>query len=282
MKLLNLEISSLAILQIGIGAFFIFVYSLLISFREPIAHQASDSQMILLTALLVQHVKGKTLDEITQADEKTRQDQGYNLRWFAHLFQEFQEKGQLPGIRTYEESTASILLQHAGFVFAAPIVAIGGLANDLYERRDYRAYRIVHTEVRKNYVAKEFLMLVGCLAYIGLAWVVRSSSIPGRLPISYVVLALTLPGLVATIIDFLLIVWSQSSWKGYWQDQLFRLMASAAKDNNHDLFNRCVILRREISSEPNIPIPGDLAAYAVLFSFIQAGLVWVSRNTAWL
>jgi len=82
-------------------------------------------------------------------------------------------------------------------------------------------------------------------------------------------------GIVFSILNVSLFILWQQSWKDYWQNKHLEVMALAEREANHDLFNRAMIFKDYIESQPDIPIPGNLTLYAVVYSGIQFLLLWI-------
>jgi hypothetical protein len=65
------------------------------------------------------------------------------------------------------------------------------------------------------------------------------------------------------------LILEQQRWKRFWQETFLGVMAKAERKDDHDLFNRALLLHNYIDSQPNTPVPGSLGFYAVLYSTVQ-------------
>jgi hypothetical protein len=93
----------------------------------------------------------------------------------------------------------------------------------------------------------------------------------------YAAAALLSLSITLTLAGLFLLVWWHVAWKDFWQEKLLEVMALAGKRGDHDLFNRAMFLRNYIESQPDIPVPGSLGFYAVVYSGVQ-GLLLLASN----
>jgi hypothetical protein len=274
------QVDLLLLLQIIVTAALVTLYLSLNSARESDHFRNSDTETILLVSFLFDHSKKYSdLAELTKADSSIMEDSTTHIHRFEGYFTNYREKGELPP----EDYPGSSMLQSLVLILLGPFSSILLLIFYFLEARGRKFYRIEHTDYRKNLLSKDCIILFGSLIYLLVAITLLSNSgswgwrILGIIILIFAVLgtAVTLGGL------FILTRW-QYEWKSFWQGELHEMMASASKSGNHDLFNRAIILRREINSEPDVPIPGALQFYVVTYSIVQVLLVWLSRNVSWL
>src|SRR5438874_5355408 len=83
------------------------------------------------------------------------------------------------------------------------------------------------------------------------------------------VAALSAVAVVLGLITLGVIALRQQRWKMFWQEQLFDISASAEKAGDNSLYLRAMLLQGSVNAEPNLPIPGTLAAYAAAYGTIQ-------------
>jgi hypothetical protein len=279
----NLRLDLLLVLQIVSTAVLIFLYALFVSFREHIADRESESKTILLLDFYFQNTESATLLELVEAEDKElpERDYAYHLKFIQTRYDKYRDTGQLPTPDMYHPTPFldNILL----FFAAAPLWSLFTLVFLTMQARAYRVYRIQYTDIRTSYVSKLALSAFGNLVYLLIA---LELLLPLRNDLvhalSITLVALNLLGLFAAIATIMLLTWWQVSWKSYWQDALLQILATASHRSDHDVFNRALILTREIKLEPDIPIPGTLGAYVVVYSAVQVVLVWISNNVSWL
>jgi hypothetical protein len=281
MNILGVQISLLMFLQIVVTIALVFIYAFLISTREAAARQSSDAQTILLITFVEKNLRNLGLEDIVELDQeslaKSTDEDIANIRKRLSMFRDY---SRLPRISDY---SGPDLLLNILLVLIAPIVSVAAILSEAIDEHKYKIHRVTQTDMRKNLSAKFFLLFSGSLGYLLFALMVILP-VPNEWLhiIAATLAALAATGILCSILGFLLLVWQQYSWKGYWQDKLFEVMATAAEKADHDLFNRSTLIRTEISSQPDIPIPGALAAYVVLFSIVQTLLIWISDRITWL
>jgi len=279
-RILGIDVDPLVFLQVMVTIVIILLFSFFVSTKEASSERTSDARMVLLVSFIAEHTEGglalKDVVEVPEEDLVNSED----LKWFKRHLEDFQKKGTLPSVDQYEGSPP---LHNVGAILVSPIFGLAALGMEASNKIKFKEHRIQHTEARKDLSAKYFLLFSGCLGYLLLALVVMLPSPIGAVRIAgYVLAVLSSLGLLATMLGFLLVVRQQYSWKEYWQDRLLVVLASAARRSDHDLFNRSSLVRREIAEEPDIPIPGALTAYALLFSIIQTLIIWISNRVTWL
>lgn len=268
-------------LQIVVTIALVFIYAFLISTREAAAHQSSDAQTILLITFVEKNLRNVSLKDIVELDQeslaKNTDEDIANIRRRLSMFRDY---SRLPRINDY---SGPDLLLNMLLVLIAPVFSVAAIASEAIDEHKYKIHRVMHTDMRKNLSAKFFLLFSGSLGYLLFALMVILPVPNEWLHIVAATLAaLAATGILCSILGFLLLVWQQYSWKSYWQDKLFEVMAIATEKADHDLFNRSTLIRTEISSQPDIPIPGALTAYVVLFSIVQTLLIWISDRVTWL
>jgi hypothetical protein len=55
-------------------------------------------------------------------------------------------------------------------------------------------------------------------------------------------------------------------------------MALAARDSNHDLFNRALFLKNDVESHPDLPIPGKLSLDTTAYLIVQVAILFFSKT----
>ena len=200
------------------------------------------------------------------ADDKTNE-----LFKISRNLEQFNLSGELPTLGHVGKSS---LLENLLAMVFAPIASPAFFIVSLSEVKQYRLHRIVHTEWRKDDISKFAIMLSSNLLLLGVAilFIISRSPLWG-----YIIITVTGLGIVAAIAEIAVAVWGQNYWKDFWQIRLLEVMAVAGKQDNHDLFNRAMILKGYVESQPDIPIPGNLGFYGLIYSGIQAILLILSK-----
>jgi hypothetical protein len=277
-NILGQQIDLLFLLQVSVTVVLLFSYSTLRAIVFTSSAQSSDAQTILLLDFVLGHSKDSQSFKDYLGVEEDVLKEG-KASWISLCLQRYQQQDKLPSLDDYG-SIADEVKSATWIIVVSPLIAIFFLFYTIMEERKQKVQIINHTGRRKNDSAAAFSLFFACLGYLLLAlWVLSKD--PGRWVgvLMTVLVALNSIGVVFGLGTLLLLIRQQYLWKSHWQEELFKIMASAKKD--HDLFNRCLILRREIASEPDIPIPGAVTTYVVLFSIIQTILVWVSNRVSW-
>jgi hypothetical protein len=59
-------------------------------------------------------------------------------------------------------------------------------------------------------------------------------------------------------------------------------MLHSSIEKNHDLFNRALMLKGQVETAPNVPLPSALKFSALVYTGLQLVIVWLSRNVSWI
>jgi hypothetical protein len=273
MNILGFNIQLLLLLQLLFTATVITIYAVLTSMQEAKARQLSDSHMIILIDFVTKHhPELKTIFQITESKREDSGGSGTEVYWRIKRFQDFESSGDLPSLDDYNQSS---IFENLILMFFAPLLSPIFAIWFFYEERKYKLQRLVHTEYRKNMFSKGIIFLSMNLLALSTALLLI---IPKTRFWGYPILILTSISAGASIIAIAANIWWQLNWKDFWLDKLLEVIGTASKQNNHDLFNRAMILNGYISSQPDIPIPGSLGFYAIVYSGVQ-GLLVIVFNT---
>lgn len=268
--ILGYSVDQVTALQIGVTVVIVFTYLVATSLREQQADHKSDCWMVIVVAFLIHHHPQITkLDDVVGVDPAGATT-GEELGHFSTRLDNYLATGALPSFANAAETT---VLEHLLFILGAPVLTIAGFAVLREEGR--RTYKIRHTDIRKNYLSKMAVGIIGCLGYIWIAalledWNRTTAMIVGGLGVL---------GIIGGIAGALRLVRDQQGWKAYWNDRFVEVLAIADKNNDHDCFNRALLLNHTIDREPDLPVPGQLAFYTAIYSGVQAlivfGLPWL-------
>ncbi len=140
-------------------------------------------------------------------------------------------------------------------------------------------YVPLHTDDRRADISTWFVALASTLIYLALpmwmftVWHGRLAAIvcDTLTVLLFITVLFAVAGITAEVRQ-------QVRWKDYWQEKLQTVMGHANATHNHDVFNRALLLSREVRAEPNLPIPGTLATYATFYGAVQAVILWTSHH----
>jgi hypothetical protein len=272
MKIFNFHIELILALQFLTTAIVITVYAVVTSLQEAKADYLNECHMVLMVSFVLDnHPRIRTLLELAEAKQEHLDDSITQINSLAKRLTKFREVGDLPSESSFEGSNLRDNL------LAMLIAPFAGIAMTLFffaEEKQYRLSRIQHTEIRKNIFSKfTFVLFSNVFALlIILIFVFPHSSFWGYLAIVAIAVAI-----IACIVSMATFVWWQMSWKDYWQSKLLEVMGFAGKQNNHDLFNRAMILKGYVESQPDVPIPASLGFYLAIYSVVQGILFAIFR-----
>jgi hypothetical protein len=263
-KIFNLQIELILALQLVTTAIIITVYGVITSLQEAKADYLNECHMVLMISFILDnHPRLKTLLELAEAKQEHVEDSNTQIESLAQRITTFNEAGDLPAESSFEGSN---LLETLLMMLLAPIAGIAITWYVLNEERKYRLRRIQHTEMRRNIFSKFTCVFFGNLfaLLITLLFILPRSSFWG-----YSVMGVITLSLIACIVSMAMLVWWQTSWKDYWQSRLLEIMGCAGKQNNHDLFNRAMILKGYVEAQPDVPLPASLGFYVAIYSVVQ-------------
>jgi len=55
-------------------------------------------------------------------------------------------------------------------------------------------------------------------------------------------------------------------------------MIFSTKANDHDVFNRALLLRQSVEAAANVPLPGGIGYYTAVYALAHASLVFVWQH----
>ena len=276
MNFFGLQIPLILALQILMTAIVITFYTILLSLQEAKADQLNSSYMILLLSFVMDnHPEMKSLADVADIKQEALDELETDINWLSRFLTEYRDTGKLPPLSKFQGST---LLENLVAMLLAPLVGPLLTIWRLEVEKKYKISRVTHTEIRKNFFSKFTFLLAVNLFVVVLSLLFLVPRFPRW---GYALVILTSISSLACLVGMSAYVWWQMNWKDYWQDKLLEVMAVADKkrdDKNkpdHDLFNRAMILRNYIQSEPDIPIPGSLGFYTIVYSGVQGFLFLV-------
>lgn len=271
LTIFGFHIELLLFLQLLVTAVIITIYFLMYSLKVKNADYISSCNTILLTCFLVKfHPEINSLQDISKASIKDIEDKNSEIYWLSKFYDDFNNSGiffsySLAAEDCWSDRILAFLL--------SPIFSVVGLWVITSESRHYRYQRILHTELRQNHISQFIIFLAIDICYIFIALEI----IIHNLLMGFFALIVAVIGVVAAIMCILIYIVGQQIWKDYWLKKLLDVMAFATKEENHDLFNRAMILKTYIESQPNIPVPGNLGFFALVYSGVQALLLLIFK-----
>ena len=260
----------LQFLQLATSALVITIYALFHALQGRKAIHLSECHMVLLTAFLIKHhPEIKSLSKLVEASDKDLVNLGDVMSSLKGNLDTFENSGNLP---PPIETVRLRILEFLILVLIAPVTIFIGVKTFFSEVRKYKVQRIRHTELRKNYFSKDMLLLFVNIFYLFLLFQFIFPIYPC---LTLLFSAPMIIGIGLSVIHMATFIYLQQSWKEYWQVKFLDVMAIAENKDNHDLFNRAMIFKDYVESQPDIPIPGNLGFYAVIYSIIQFLLLWI-------
>jgi hypothetical protein len=232
--------------------------------QEARAKQLGYSHMIVLISFLLNHHhKINSFISLAEATQKEIDDTGTDIYWINRRYNEFQNNEELPALDSF---SASSLFEQLLMLLLAIIVGPAFTVMDITEERRSRVQRLKHTEERRNWFSKYVITISSCVfaLILALLFIVPRSRFWG-----FSISILISLSIMTMLVGLSALVWWQIAWKEFWQDRLLEVIARAGKKGDHDLFNRAMILKNYVESQPDIPIPGNLGFYAVIYSGVQ-------------
>jgi hypothetical protein len=266
MTLLGFQVELLLLVQLLVTTFIITIYAVLTSLQEAKSDQLSKSHIILLLSFLFDHHPDyKSIPDIAEAKAENINDENLDIYWLTKYFDRLHNSGVLPTVEDFEGSP---LWHNLLILLFAPLTSPLITFMMLDEERKYRFKRLMHTEMRKNIFSKYIILLSGNLIALFTALILVFPKSAGW---GYVILIIGTISTITSLIGMAANVWWQMSWKEFWQDKLLDVMAKASvgTEKNHDIFNRAMILKNYIESQPDVPLPGNFGFYVSIYSGVQ-------------
>jgi hypothetical protein len=260
------------VLQFVTSAILLGLYALSESMHEQKAKLQGDRKMVFLAAFLFHH--HSTITSIPKLGEiayGSAAGKSADWKFFAQSMENFAATGTLP---EPDQAAETSLLGHFGSLVYVAVFAFPTSVGLLFEGSP-TAYQIFHTTLRKNIVSRMMLIL-SVNAFAG--FVMAELLLSHRPVLCAILLISPLFTILACLIAFLKLAKEQQLWKEFWTDRLLEIMALAARDSNHDLFNRALFLKNDVELQPDLPIPGKLSLYTTVYSILQVAILFFSKT----
>jgi len=260
------------VLQLVTTAIVLGLYALSQSMQEQKAKLASDRNMVFLVAFLVKHHPTiRSLDEFGDLTAGSLAKSYSEWKFFARAVNNLMEGCALP---EPDPSAKTSLLGYFGSLVYVAVFALPSSIGLLQRPTFTNSYQLFHTSVRKNVVSRSMVVLS---ANVFLGFLVAELLLKQHPILCVILLLIPFFAVLQSVIIFIRITQEQQSWKEYWSDRMMEIMAAASRDDNHDLFNRALFLKKDVDSQPDLPIPGELSLYTTVFSVVQVTILFFSH-----
>jgi hypothetical protein len=271
MSLFGHPLSTVLVLQLVTTGIVLGLYAISVAMHEDKADHDSMRNMTLLTAFLFRHHPTVTsLAELMESTETKSETAKSDRIHFFQFLNKFLATGEFP---SFPPSSDGFMLSALFAVMSAPINALTIAPGSGRDHGD-RFYRVTHTVYRKSAVSSVMVLLFINLFF---AFVVVEVLLPRHPIIGGIGLVYAVFDIVACLVSFWALVKEQRLWKDYWSERLLEVMAHAAFEQDHDVFNRALFLKNDVESQPELPIPGKLSIYTTVYSVIQALILYSSK-----
>jgi hypothetical protein len=260
------------VLQFATSAIILGLYALSGSMQEQKAKLQSDRNMVFLASFLFHH--HPTITDIAKLGEiayGNAASESENWKFFAQSMENFAATGALP---EPDQAAETSLLGHFGSLVYVAVLAFPTSVGMLFEEGP-TGYQLSHTALRKNVVSR-MMVILSVNAFAGF---VMAELLLSHHPVLCAILLVSpLFAILACVAAFWKLAKEQQLWKEYWMNRLLEIMALAARDSNHDLFNRALFLKNDVESQPDLPIPGKLSLYTTVYSVVQVAILFFSKT----
>jgi hypothetical protein len=260
------------VLQIVTSVVVLGLYALSESMQEQKAKLQSDRSMVLLATFLIRH--HPTINSIAKLGEimwGKEAEKFAGWKYFSRCLENFAASGALPGL---DPSARTSLLAHFGsMVYVSIFAPISCFA--LLTQPASQDFPLDHTAIRKNVLSR---MMVILSANIFAGFILAEFLLAHHPVLCFILLISPFFAILQCLILLVRVAKEQQAWKEFWKDRLLEIMAVAARDNNHDLFNRALFLKNDVESQPDLPIPGKLSLYTTVYSVAQVTILFFSRT----
>jgi hypothetical protein len=272
MTIFGHAVSVTYLLQFVTSAVILGLYALSESMQQQKAKLQSDRNMVFLAAFLCHH--HPTITDVAKLGELTWGDRArISVTWefFARSTEDFAKSGALPEL---DPAAKTSLIGHFGSILYVSVFAIPSSIGML-TGTSREVYQLIHTAVRKNLVSR---MMVVLSANVFVGFILAELLLPRHPVLCAVLLVSPFFAILMGLVVFSNAAKDQQAWKEFWTNRLLEIMALAARDDNHDLFNRALFMKNDVESQPDLPIPGKLSLYTTVYSVVQVAILFFSRT----
>jgi hypothetical protein len=270
MTVAGFHLSLTLVLQLVTTAIILGLYATTTSMQEQKADHLSRCSMMLLSAFVFDHSQSLKDLQALLPSPPDKAEENWVVQFFRTSMHEFKKTGRLLDL---ERAAGTTLAEHLIVIVTAPLSAF---VITLFLRSEVReTSRITCTSYRQNIVSKFMVMLS---ANVIEAILLEELLLRHNAALGKVLLTLPLVGILSCLAAFAIMTMDQQNWKAFWSDQPLEIMALAAQQDDHDLFNRAMLLKNNLEAQPNLPLPGQLGLYTTVFSVVQGVILFASRT----
>jgi len=275
-----MSVDALRVLQVLLTAVFMLAYLFVTSLREPSIEDFASRRMAVLISFLFRHSPIRSLDELMRRKRPgTPRDSFREIlehRLAAYLAADGAQGLTWTTPAGWQQRVATYWWHVPLALVFSPFWLPVYFYSNVFPGLPYRCDRTEPTEVRQTEFSTMSMCVIASAFWLLLAlWLWPTWSA--------LTLALAVVSGVATLLGVItlgVITLRQQRWKMFWQEELFNISAAAEKSGDNSLYLRAMLLQASVSAEPNLPIPGTLAAYAAVYGTFQVLLYMGSQLIA--
>lgn len=259
-----MHISHLELAQLIVTICIFVVFAFVNSIKEKGVLHANYKQMVILCNFLTAYnSKFPTIESITNSKKILTKDKKSEYHVFMRNYEKYKETGNF---ESFEAIEASHLVEHIIGIVLSIFMSFFLFFFEIKFSYQNEHYKFRNSDVRRNYFTKVFILFVSNLliATIGAFLIMNNHTLIGGL-----LLLFALWSIILNLMTSFYFITEQQKWKSFWQDALLDIMGSSSIQQNHELFNRALLLKNQIDAEPDIPFPISIAFYGVVISVVN-------------
>ena len=272
MTLFGFQLDVLLFVQIVVTAVLLLVLTLVHSVQKTRAARLDFLHMIPLVSFLIRNHPG--IHGVPDLVNLPKDEAGKvkELHDFEDYLNAFEKDGKLPapGEIAPDSFWTFVLV-----VALAPLAGIAAVVEVARRTWGCRSFRTDHTSFRKNVFSKVALLLVANLFWV---FVVVSLLLPYSLWLAVGLSIIPGVGALGSLVSLCVLVYQQHLWKDFYQEKLLEVTGKAHYGNDVETLNGALLLKQDVESQPDLPIPGSIPFYAVVYSIVQVTVVWAFRS----
>ncbi len=275
-EFLGIPISNVLISQIVVSIVVIAAYQFFSSLGEAEARVMGVRETLVLLDTILDRQVVAISDLVQPKQDKSSEFKDINSVQLG--LKTLRETGELPPLNGTQRIRSTIA---DGVIFLpilvfSPIVAFWLLIGDILEKAQYRRLWIIyHTIHRTKEFAQGSTILAANLLLIGVGVLVIA---PHSMSWGVALIVVASVAIIPSLAYLLFLTWWQMSWKSFWQAECLARMARSATEGQNDLFVRAMGLKNYVAAQPDVPMPGNLRFYVVLYTAVQVLILFVSQH----
>jgi len=266
-----MQIDPLFVGQIGLAVLAVFGLAFFISLQQSTSHtRALQGAAVLCAFLIDHHPRYRSIQDIAEDKTNSRLDKIRTI-WSVNQALNNLRSGDVSQVPEEPEMLSDLLR----ITLWGPYYACIILWQLSIEMQLYRYERIEHSEARLDAMSKAILLAISTFVWCAISYGVFMFT---QNTIALIVSAILTLTLVVALILGLWIVRQQLQWKSFWSIGLGEVMIFSTKANDHDVFNRALLLRQSVEAAANVPLPGGIGYYTAVYALAHASLVFVWQH----